>query len=169
MRSVSLHTSCRNGARDANALLNCPRWEFPHWCEFFQWPFRYTRSVIRSWAAAAILVGLVAAPALRTWCEIECAASDERPVSAASHCHESDASAAPLAVHPPDECGEHAPELAVVSALKVQRAGASPLSVASAFVTPSSAPALQSRAIHSVNQRGSTSPPLLPGTGILRI
>lgn len=124
---------------------------------------------MQRWVATAVLVGFIAAPALRAWCEIDCATTDEQPSASRSHCHEAGASEAPVSLHGPNDCGEHAPELAVAPTPKVQFGGPTSL-VLELLVKP--APAAHSDEScrrFAFNQRCGTSPPISPGTNILRI
>ena len=128
----------------------------------------YTRAVSRRAAAALVLISLMAAPVLRAWCEVTCAASDGAPL-ATPHCHESAPVTSPFSLSAPDSCGNHDVAPAIVTsatsprtALTTDRVG-----IASDAAVGTSLSRVTLRVLSRA--RSDTSPPTSPGFSILRI
>lgn len=123
---------------------------------------------MRQLVAAVLVVGSLAAPVVRTWCEIACLDGIARPAAATSHCHEASEEPAPVSVESPIECGDHSAAPAIAAEVKSQRDGLSPLMLELVSVDALD-PAVAITRFRAASARGSTSPPIPPGSSILRI
>ena len=125
---------------------------------------------MRQWVAGLLLAGLAAAPGLRVWCEVRCAADDPSPTAAARpHCHETAPTDAPFSVGTPDSCGDHATDPAVLTSATSRRVGMAPATVAFTVAPSAQVVVPKSPSVCVRRQQGGTSPPIPPGSGILRI
>ncbi len=125
---------------------------------------------MRQWVAGLLLVGLAAAPGLRVWCEVRCAAGDPSPTATARpHCHESAPTDAPFSYGVPDACGDHSAEFAVLTDKTSRRVGLFPATSTAVAASDSEVVLRTSPTIWFRQLQRGTSPPVPPGSGILRI
>lgn len=122
---------------------------------------------MRQWLAAVLVAGLCAAPVLRVVCEVTCASTDtEHAAAAIPSCHETSPVSAQVNLEAPDDCRDHAQFLTVVS---VQKSAGAKIDTGSNFVETTPGLDLQFVRVARAHARGSTSPPIPPGTRILRV
>jgi hypothetical protein len=123
---------------------------------------------MRQWVGTLLLAGMAAAPGLRTWCEIRCAAEDHAPAAAAKpHCHETAPSNAPFSFGVPDSCGDHAADPALVTSEQSRRFASPAVAAVVALMTDT--PLTPSPVGQTRRWQHGTSPPIPPGSDILRI